>query len=63
MLATHVNHAEIGVRSTGLRIDLQDCPEIALRFVQLSVRERLLSELKKFCWIGWFCVLATWGTL
>ncbi len=47
MLAAHVDHAEIGVCSSGLRIKLKHLTEIVLGFVQLAFCEGFLPVLKK----------------
>jgi hypothetical protein len=48
LLTPHVDHAQVRIRSPGLRIDLQHGTEIALRFVQLAVSQGILPALKKF---------------
>jgi hypothetical protein len=48
LLAPHVDHTQVRIRSPGLRIDLQHGTEIALRFVQLAVSQGILPALKKF---------------
>ena len=51
LLAAHVDDAEIGIRSSGLGIQLKDGAESVLSFVQLAVGESVLPALKKLCGI------------
>ena len=51
LLATHVDDAEIRVRSAGLRIQSQHLAEVAFRFVQPALVQRVLPRSKKLCGI------------
>ena len=52
LLAPHVDHAEIGVSRSRLRIDCKHCAEVALRFVEPSMLQSLLPALKQLSRIG-----------
>src|SRR5258708_17323955 len=47
LLATHMNYAEIGIRSRHSVVDHQHLPELALGFIELARTQRGLSGLKQ----------------
>jgi hypothetical protein len=48
LLAPHLDHAEIGVRSSGVGIGLKYLGEVALRIFHAALGERILPALKRF---------------
>jgi hypothetical protein len=54
LLSPHINDAQIGICSSGLRIYLKHLAKVALRIVQPALGERMLAMLKKLRGIdGW----------
>ncbi len=52
LLPPHIDHAEIGICSSSLRVEFKNLAESALRIVQPALSERILASLKKPRGIG-----------